>query len=123
MSARKPRVYVVQEQHKRDRKTGKLVPKFDLGSAAEFGHIHYLLSPTASPFNPAPIIEQLHYNLAKFKKKDFLLLIGNPVLIGLAVAKAADNTDGDINVLQWSGTEKRYISVSLENIFSNFGNE
>jgi len=104
-------VYVVQNQHRYDREKGRLVEKFDLSPAEEYGDVRFLLGPGASPFNPAPVIEELRENLNGFNDDDHLLLIGNPCLIGFAVAIAADVNWGRVNLLQWSGKDQRYISV------------
>lgn len=107
------RVFIVQQQHRLDRKTGNLIPKFpQLHALAEkFGEPSYLLSPTASPFNPGSIIPELHGKLRDFGSSDYLLLVGNPCLIGWAVAAAAMNNDGRVTLLQWHGREQNYTQV------------
>ena len=45
-------VYCVQLQHKFDAAAERLVPKYDLSAAADYGDIQYLLTPNASPFRP-----------------------------------------------------------------------
>lgn len=109
----KSRVFVVQCQHRWNRERQALEPKYDVTAAAEYGEIRYLLSPTAAPFRPEPIVEELHAKLADFRPSDYLLLIGNPVLIGLAVAIAARVTNGIVSMLQWSGKDQRYIPVRV----------
>jgi hypothetical protein len=104
-------VYVVQNQHRMDDRTGNLEPKFDMSSAAKYGELVYLLSPTARPFSPIPLIKQLRDKLSKFNSEDHLLLIGNPCLIGFAVGIAAEMNNGRVNVLQWDGRRREYISV------------
>lgn len=111
-------VFVVQEQHRFDHSIGRLVPKFDLSPAEQHGRLVYLLSPTASPFSlgsvdtPGTVLAELMDKLQQFGDDDHLLLIGNPVLIGVATAIAADCNDGRVRLLQWSGKDRRYISVS-----------
>lgn len=104
-------VFVVQKQMRWDERIGDLVPKYDLTPAAGFGKVEYLLSPTAAPFNPGPVVNELHEKLCNFSDKDHLLLIGNPCLIGFAVAVAADYNEGRVQLLQWSGKDKKYLSV------------
>lgn len=108
-----PRVFVVQCQHKMG-DAGRLVPKFDLSTAAQYGEIVFLLSPTASPFNPAPIVAELSEKLEDFGDEDSLLLIGNPCLIGWATAIAACQNDGFVRLLQWSGQTRSYIPVEAD---------
>lgn len=114
------RVFVVQNQHFFDRTKGQYVPKFDMTPAEEFGRLVYLLSPTASPFRPESIIEELRIKLHDFGPGDHLLLVGNPVLIGLATAIAASMNRGRVSLLQWSGKkEQRYIAVEARGLFTS----
>lgn len=112
------RVFVVQNQHRWDREEEQFVPKFDLTPAEEFGELVYLLSPTAAPFRPGKIVEELQTKLASFGPNDHLLLVGNPVLIGFSVALAAYSNQGSVSLLQWSGKDQRYVNVKAENLFT-----
>lgn len=108
-------VYVVQNQHRLDERTGNLVPKYpSIRLAEEFGTLSFLLSPSASPFNPEPVIKELDEKLAGIGSDDYLLLVGNPILIGWACALACDYNDGRLNTLQWNSTHKRYIPVQAD---------
>jgi len=111
-----PTVYVVQQTMQKDRRTGLLSPRFDLTPAEEWGNIVCLLTPSAKPFTPAPIIEELHDKLADYSDDDFLLCAGSPILIGLATAIAASHNDGRVNMLQWHGRDKKYQPVEAINI-------
>lgn len=120
-SQQKGRVFVVQKTMRWDSTKGELVPKFDVSPAAEYGTVDYLLSPTASPFRPEALLGELHDKLKDFGPEDHLLLIGNPVLIGMAVAIAADYTDGEVKVLQWSGKARKYLPVAISGLFTDCG--
>lgn len=111
----KSRVFVIQNQHRWNAGVEKFEPKFDLSPAEEFGELVYLLSPTASPFNPDPLIKELRNKLYDFGPDDYLLLIGNPVLIGLSVSIASLCCDS-VSLLQWSGKDRRYIKISVDSI-------
>ena len=102
-------VFAVQQPHRWNGK--KLVPTFDLRPAEEYGEIEFLLSPSAAPWDTVSIVDELQEKLHNYTDEDYLLLIGNPVLIGLTVAIAA-NMNGAVNCLQWSGKDKKYICVS-----------
>lgn len=108
------RVFIVQNQHRANPKSGALEPKFDLSPAEEYGDFEFLLSPTARPFNPEHVVGVLKERLRDFRDDDSLLLIGNPVLIGLAVAVAASFNNGRVAMLQWSGSERRYVRVEAD---------
>lgn len=107
-------VYVVQDQRRYDKLTGQFIPVFDLTPAEAFGTLRYLLTPTASPFNPASIMPELWEGLKTYTEGDHLLLVGNPILIGWTTAIAADFNGGQVSVLQWSGKDHRYIPVSAQ---------
>jgi hypothetical protein len=107
-------VFVVQKQMRFDETTGELVPRFrTLEKAARFGQIEYLLSPSAHPFNPEHIIGDLHEKLKSYTEKDYLLLIGNPALIGMATAVAGHYNGGVLKLLQWSGHQGDYAEISV----------
>lgn len=110
------RVFVVQNQHRWNRQAEKFEPKFDLAPAESYGELVYLLSPTAAPFNPEPVLDELREKLDDFDDGDYLLLVGNPVLIGFSVAIAAAKNEGRVNFLQWSGKDRRYITVQAEGV-------
>ena len=108
-------VYVVQNQHCFSKQDSKMVPKFDFSSAEKYGKLVFLLSPTAAPFNPESIIKELEEKLEPFTKDDYLLMVGNPVLMGLAAIIANEYLEpGDpLNFLQWSGRDRGYITVPV----------
>lgn len=105
------RVYVVQDQ-KMISPNGVLVNKFDLRPAEPFGELITLLPPTAGAFDVEGVMADLWNGLRDYRDGDHLLLVGNPCLIGWAVAIAAKINDGRISVLQWQARERRYFSVS-----------
>jgi hypothetical protein len=106
-------VFILQCQATKDLQTGEFVDKYDFSSAEEYGTLKFLLSPTANPFNvnESGVVAQLHGHLKDFNDNDYLLLVGNPCLIGIAAAIAADYSGGGINFLQWSGKKQSYIPI------------
>ena len=104
-------VFVVQNQMRRNRETGQLEPRFNLDPALEHGRLQFLLSPSAAPFHPGQVIDELHKKLENFGDNDYLLLIGNPCLIGFAVAIATEYNNGRVKLLQWNGREGRYTPI------------
>jgi hypothetical protein len=107
-------VYVVQDHRRYDKDTGEYVSVHDLTPAEEFGTLKYLLSPTAAPWATESIINDLWDGLEEFGDDDYLLMVGNPVLCGLATAVACDVNDGRIRFLQWNGRERRYTAVEAQ---------
>jgi hypothetical protein len=109
-----PIVYAIQNPLRRNWKTKELEPSCDFTPAAEYGEVKFLLGSNISPFNPTVVVRELAAGLRSFTDRDFLLLVGNPILIGLATAIAADYCDGPMNLLQWSGSENRYLKVQVD---------
>lgn len=107
-------VYVVQDHRRYDKDTGEYVSVHDLSPASEFGEVKYLLSPTAAPWASESIIEDLWGGLADFTDDDYLLMVGNPVLCGLATAIACDVNNGRIRFLQWNGRQQKYTPVEAQ---------
>ena len=110
-------VYAVQSP--RQRIGNDIVPKYDLSPAQSFGEIVELLSPTAKPFNPAPLIEELYIKLQNFSDTDYIICIGNPILIALAVSIAADVNNGRVRLLQWHGHKGEYTPVEVDMGFTS----
>ena len=105
-------VYVVQKQMRFDDELGELVPRFpSIEMASKWGDLKYLLSPSAHPFKPDAVLKDLHGKLKNYGDEDFLLLIGNPALIGMSVSVAAHYNKGAIQLLQWSGRQKTYTEI------------
>ena len=96
-------VYVVQEN-----------PKVDIISATKYGELIPLANPTEQlHLNPSRIISQFKRKLTKFSDNDYLLLLGDPALIGVAVTVASDVNNGKVSVLKWDRIEKMYYPVKL----------
>lgn len=109
-------VYVIQKQMRWDHRKQALVSRFNLEPAKQYGEFVFLLGATADPFSSEPVLEVLRERLEPITAEDYLLLVGNPCLIGWATAIAADRTDGQVNLLQWHANERRYIAVQA-NVF------
>lgn len=96
-----PRVFIIQDQQVR--RGGELVSKFDFAAARHFGEPVFLLGPGDRPFLPNDrLVEELHEKLQDFGPDDYLLLVGNPCLIGWATAIAAHYSGGIVQQLQFA---------------------
>ncbi len=107
-------VYVVQKQMKVDTRTGDMVSRFDLTQAEKYGTIEFLLSPRAKPYAAGGIVTELYEKLDTFCDSDYLLLVGNQCLVGLAMSVASDLNDGRVNILQWSGRDQAYVEIKAD---------
>lgn len=104
-------VYVVQNHLRYDPELGELVPRYNISPAERFGKLKFILSPRATTARPEEVIAKMDLILRNFTDEDFLLLIGNPVLIGWATALAAAHNKGRVQLLVWSGKERDYTPV------------
>ena len=53
-------------------------------------------------------------NLQNIRKEDYLLAVGDPVIIMLSGIIANDNTNGQFNVLKWDKREYRYYPLDFD---------
>ena len=108
-----PIVYVIQEIA--GTKDGK--PKINILGAAEYGTFKFLLPELSQMiFSPGPLIFKLRKGLKDYTTEDFLLLTGDPAIIGVACSIVADMTNGKFNLLKWDKQERKYYPIHI-NLF------
>ena len=109
----KPIVYVLQELP--GTKAG--APKINIMSASKFGEFKFLLPEFSQIiFSPGPLIFKLRNLLKDYTIKDYLLLTGDPAIIGVACSIVSEFTNGKYNLLKWDRQEKTYYPIEV-NIF------
>ena len=106
----KPTVYVIQEiAGTRDGR-----PKINIIGAAEFGTFKFLLPELSQIiFSPGPLIFKLRKGLQNYRPRDFLLLTGDPAIIGVACSIVSDITNGKYQLLKWDKQERKYYSINI----------
>jgi len=108
-----PIVYVIQEIA--GTKDGK--PKINILGAADYGTFKFLLPELSQMiFSPGPLIFKLRKGLKDYTTEDFLLLTGDPAIIGVACSIVADMTSGKFNLLKWDKQERKYYPIHI-NLF------
>ena len=106
----KPIVYVIQEIP--GTREGR--PKINILGASEYGTFKFLLPELSQIiFSPGPLIFKLRKSLKDFTTKDYLLLTGDPAIIGVACSIVADMTNGRYNLLKWDKQERKYYSIEI----------
>ena len=55
--------------------------------------------------------------LKEYTIKDYLLLTGDPAIIGVACSIVSDITNGKYNLLKWDKQERRYYPVEINLYF------
>ena len=105
-----PIVYVIQEIV--GTRVGR--PRINILGAAEYGTLKFLLPELSQiVFSPGPLIFKLRSLLKKFSTEDFLLLTGDPALIGVACSIVSDITGGKYKLLKWDKQENKYYPITI----------
>ena len=89
-------------------------PKINIIGATEFGNLKVLLPENSQIIlSPAYVIQTLRKKLQEYKKDDYLLLTGDPAIIGVACSIVSDITNGKYNLLKWDKQEKSYYPIKI----------
>ena len=108
MSERK--VYVIQEIP--GTQAGN--PKINIMGASKYGEFKFLLPELSQIiFSPGPLIYKLRTLLKNFTTDDYLLLTGDPAIIGVTCSIVSDMTNGKYNLLKWDKQERQYYPIEI----------
>ena len=103
-------VYVIQEIA--GTREGR--PKINIMGASQYVSFKFLLPELSQIiFSPGPLIMKLRQGLKDYRSNDYLLLTGDPAIIGVACSIASDITNGKYNVLKWDKQERRYYPITI----------
>jgi len=110
MSMKENTVYVIQEiPGTRDGK-----PRINIMGAANYGDLKFLLPELSQIiFSPGPLIFKLRKALKNYTREDYLLLTGDPAIIGVACSIVSDITNGKYKLLKWDKQEKKYYPITI----------
>ena len=104
------KVYVIQEVA--GSQAGS--PKINIVGALEYGDLNFLLPEFSQMiFSPGPLIRKLRHGLKHFKENDYLLLTGDPAIIGVTCSIVSDMTNGKYNLLKWDKQERQYYPIEI----------
>ena len=107
---KEPTVYILQELP--GTKIGR--PKYNIMGALKYGKLKVLLKEdTQIVLSPGPIVFELRRLLKDYTSDDYLLLSGDPSVIGLACAIVSDINNGKFNLLKWDRQEKVYYPLEI----------
>ena len=113
LSMSESRVFVIQEIA--GTKAGN--PKINIMGASSYsssGKFNFLLPEFSQIiFSPGPLVYKLRQGLKDFTKNDYLLLTGDPAIIGVACSIVSDITNGKYNLLKWDKQERKYYPISI----------
>ena len=111
---KQPIVYLIQDVP--GTKAG--APKINIIGATQFGQLKVLLPENSQIIlSPNYVITTLRQKLKEYTTKDYLLLTGDPAIIGVACSLVSDITNGKYNLLKWDKQERRYYPVEINLYF------
>ena len=103
-------VYVIQEIPG----TQSGSPKINIMGASKYGEFKFLLPEFSQIiFSPGPLIFKLRKALKDFTTEDYLLLTGDPAIIGVACSIVSDLTNGKYQLLKWDKQERKYYPIKI----------
>ena len=83
-------------------------------SASKFGEFKFLLPEFSQIiFSPGPLIFKLRNLLKEYTIKDYLLLTGDPAIIGVACSIVSEFTNGKYNLLKWDKQDRIYYPIEI----------
>ena len=89
-------------------------PKINIMGAAKYGTFKFLLPELSQIiFSPGPLVYKLRQGLKNFNAKDYLLLTGDPAIIGVACSIVSDITNGKYKLLKWDKQERTYYPIEI----------
>jgi hypothetical protein len=90
-------------------------PKINIIGATQYGQLKVLLPENSQIIlSPAYVITTLKQKLKDYKLNDYLLLTGDPAIIGVACSIVSDITNGKYKLLKWDKQERRYYPVEID---------
>mgnify|MGYP007028035725 FL=1 len=110
MNKNTPVVYVIQEIP--GSKAG--TPKINIMGASNYGQFKFVLPEFSQMIHsPGPLVYTLRQKLKDYKPRDYLLLTGDPAIIGVACSIVSDITNGKFNLLKWDKQERKYYPIEI----------
>ena len=104
------KVYLIQEIPG----TTKGEPKYNILGAQKYGEIVTLLPEFSQMIlSPGPLIHKLRMLLKDITSEDYLLLSGDPAIIGVTCSVVSDLTTGKYKLLKWDRQEKTYYPIEV----------
>ena len=95
-----------------DKFTGQ--PKYNITGARKYGEIKIMFKALEQiMFSPGPFIFSIRQKLKNFTEHDYLLLNGDPAIIGVTCAIASEMTNGKFKLLKWDRQEKTYYPIEI----------
>ena len=103
-------VYVIQDIPG----TKQGAPKINIIGATQFGNLRVLLPENSQIIlSPNYVITTLRQKLKDYTNRDYLLLTGDPAIIGVACSIVSDVTNGKYKLLKWDKQDRIYYPIEI----------
>ena len=90
-------------------------PKINIIGATQFGQLKVLLPENSQIIlSPTYVVTTLKQKLKDYTEEDYLLLTGDPAIIGVTCSIVSDITNGKYKLLKWDKQERRYYPVEID---------
>lgn len=90
------------------------VAKMDLSPALEYGELEVLLKHSQSLLAPVPTVRSLRDKLENFSENDYILPVGDPVLMSTVAMVAGEKNRGRVKFLKWDRLQRRYLVIQVD---------
>jgi hypothetical protein len=95
------RVFIPQHPYKFDREKRENLNDGDLSGVLTFGHPLFML-PRGIKYNKLrQAVKRLEVAMFDYSDRDYLLVVGDPVVVAAAVVIASRKVRGPINIIRW----------------------
>lgn len=87
---------------------------FDLTPALAYGQLEILVTHSQSLLAPVPTVRKLKDKLRNFSDNDYILPIGDPVLMSTVSMIASEMNHGRVKFLKWDRIQKKYLVIQVD---------
>ena len=113
MNDTKSKVYIVQDVMRKQ--PDGTIRSLDYSQAKRFGEVIFLFEGQKQVvMSPQPTIRKLKTMLKNIKDTDYILLVGDPALIGLTTSVVSYILNGRYNMLKYDRLERDYFPIRVD---------
>jgi hypothetical protein len=113
MNDTKSKVYIVQDVMRKH--LDGTIRSLDYSKAKRFGEVIFLFEGQKQVvMSPQPTIRKLKSMLKNITDTDYILLVGDPALIGLTTSVVSYILNGRYNMLKYDRLERDYFPIRVD---------